>query len=87
MELFRAGLYFLQAFLKKMHFLMLKSALQGTDADGRLEEIVHIQMTGLMSRLASIHCKHLVLSKIALLENLSHCPIFLLVANLNLFVE
>ena len=25
---------------------------QGTDADGRLEEIVHIQMTGLMSRLA-----------------------------------
>ena len=33
---------------------------QGTDADGRLEEIVHIQMTGLMSRLASIHCKHLV---------------------------
>ena len=25
--------------------------------------------------------------KIALLENLSHCPIFLLVANLNLFVE
>ena len=33
---------------------------QGTDADGRLEEIVYIQMTGLMSRLASIHCKHLV---------------------------
>ena len=27
MELFRAGLYFLQAFLKKMHFLMLKSVL------------------------------------------------------------
>ncbi len=27
MELFRAGLYFLQSFLKKMYFLMLKSVL------------------------------------------------------------